>query len=79
MATILYVSTYGSDEATRATMPFHMAMGAVEAGHTPQIALAGEATYLMKDYIAQQIRGMGVPPLTELLQKLMDHSVPIAV
>jgi predicted peroxiredoxin len=79
MATILYVSTAGSDDPTRATIPFVAAMGAVEAGHQPQIALVGEATYIMKDYIADQIHGVGWPPLKELLQKAIDHSIPIYV
>lgn len=46
MATILYVGTYGSDDPTRASLPFHAAIGAIEAGHQPQIALMGEATYV---------------------------------
>jgi len=50
MATVLYISTFGSDDPTRATLPFVSALGALEAGHKAQIALVGEATYLMKDY-----------------------------
>lgn len=53
MATILYVSTCGSDDPTRATLPFVAALGAVTAGHRPQIMLAGEATYLMKDFVVE--------------------------
>ena len=49
MATILYVGTAGSDDPTRAGLPFNFALGAVEAGHQPMIFLAGEAAYLMKD------------------------------
>lgn len=79
MATILYFSSHGSDRPTDATIAFHMAMGAIEAGHQPVIALAGEATYLMKDYVAEQIRGVGVPPLLELMQKAVEHGVPIAI
>jgi len=43
MATILYVGTAGSDDPTRAGLPFNFAIGAIEAGHQPQIFLAGEA------------------------------------
>jgi uncharacterized protein involved in oxidation of intracellular sulfur len=77
MATILYIATHGSDDPTRATMPFFMALGAVEAGHKAQIALAGEAAYLMKDYIVEQISGMGLPPLKELLPKVIAHGIPV--
>ena len=51
MATILYSSTHGSDDPTRATIPFVMALGAVEAGHQAEIALIGEAAHLAKDVI----------------------------
>ncbi len=75
MATILYVSTYGSDDPTRATLPFVAALGAIEAGHTAQIFLAGEATYLMKDVIDEQVHGVGWPPLKELLPKAVAQGV----
>ena len=79
MATILYVSTSGSDDPTRATIPFVTALGAVEAGHQAQVALLGEATYIMKDYIAEQIHGVGWPALSELLTKAIGQGVPIYV
>lgn len=79
MATILYVSTYGSDDPTRATLPFVAALGAVEAGHKPQVFLAGEAANLMKDVIADQVHGVGWAPMKELLQKAIANGVPIFV
>ncbi len=79
MATILYVSTFGSDDPTRATLPFVAANGALEAGHQPQIFLAGEAAFLMKDTVADQVHGVGWPPFKELLQKMIANSVPIYV
>src|SRR5437867_11620453 len=79
MATILYASSFGSDAPTRASIPFVAAMGAVEAGHQPQIALLGEATYLMKDYIADLVAGVGLAPLKDVLSKLIANSVPIYV
>jgi len=79
MATILYTSSWGSDDSTRATMPFLAALGAVEAGHQAEIILLGEATYLLKDYIVDQIDGVGWPPLRELLPQVIEHGVPIHV
>ena len=79
MATIFYISSFGSDDPTRATLPFVTALGAVDAGHQAQIALMGEATYLMKDFIAEQIHGVGWPPLKDLLAKVIAHGVPIYV
>ena len=77
MATILYSTSYGSDDATRATIPFVAALGALEAGHQPQIALLGEATYLMKDSVAAAIHGVGFAPLSELLAKAIENEIPI--
>jgi hypothetical protein len=32
MTTIVYAGTHGPDDPTRATLPFHLANGALEAG-----------------------------------------------
>lgn len=56
-----------------------MAVGAIEVGYQPQIALMGEATYLMKAEIAGHIQGVGMPSLAELLSKLVEHQVPVYV
>ena len=79
MTTILYISTFGSDDPTRATITFVGAKGAVDAGYEAQIALVGEATYLMKDTVADQIHGVGWPPLRELLNQVIEHGIPIFV
>ncbi len=79
MATILYVGTSGSDDPTRAGFPFNFALGAVEAGHQPEIFLAGEAAYLMKDPVAGQVHPVGMPHLTEMLKKVIEHRIPIYV
>ena len=79
MSTILYVGTFSSDDPTRATLPFVLSPGAFEAGHRAEIALLGEAVYLMKDYVIDQIHGVGFPPLKEILPAVIDHSVPIYV
>ena len=79
MSTILYVATVGSDDPTRVSLSFVAAAGAVEAGHQAQIALLGEATYLMKGDIFEQVYGVGLPPLKDVLPKLIDHGVPIYV
>ena len=63
MTTILYISSWGSDDSTQATMPFLGALGAIESGHQAEIILLGEATYLLQDYIVEQIDGVGWPPL----------------
>ena len=79
MATLLYIGTSGTDDPTRATFPFLMAKGAIDAGHETGIILQGEAAPLIKDSIAAQVQGIGVPPLKELLEFLVARDVRISV
>lgn len=79
MAKILYSTSHGSDDPTRASIAFVAAIGAVDAGHEAAITLLGEATYLMKDAIADQIDGVGWPPLRELLPQVIKHGTPVYV
>ena len=79
MAKILFVGTHGADEPTRATFPFMEAKGAIEAGHETGIILMMEAVPLIKDRVAAQIQGVGVPPLKELMDFLFAHDIRISV
>ena len=79
MATILYTSTHGTNDPTRATLPFLGALGALEAGHQGQILLQGEATHLLKDYLVEQIHGVGWAPLSEIFAKVVQNKIPIFV
>jgi predicted peroxiredoxin len=79
MATILYVGTAGSDDPTRAGLPFNFALGAVEAGHQAQIFLAGEAAYLMKDDVAAAVMPVAMAPLREMLEATVSKGIPIFV
>jgi predicted peroxiredoxin len=79
MAKILYVATAGSHDPTRATLPFEFALGAIEAGHDPELYLTAEAVYLLHEDVAAAVVGVGLPPLHEAFKKLVDHRVPIFV
>jgi uncharacterized protein involved in oxidation of intracellular sulfur len=79
MASILFSSSYGSDDPTRATLPFLGAIAAAESGHETAIALVGEGVYLMKDYILNQVHGVGWPPLGDLMQKAMGLGIPFYI
>ena len=76
---LLYIGTAGTDDPTRATFPFLMAKGAIEAGHEAGIILMGEAAPLIKDSIAAQVHGVGIPPLKELAEFLFARDVRISV
>ena len=79
MVKLLYVGTRGTDDPTQATFPFLMAKGAIEGGHETGIILMGEAAPLIKDHIAQQVHGVGIPPLKELMDFLVSQEVRITV
>ena len=79
MARILYYGNSGSNDPTRAGLTFNHALGAIDAGHQAEIFLAGEATYLLKDHIAKEVFPVAMPPLKDLMSKVIEHRVPIYV
>ena len=79
MAKLLISATHGSDNATRAAMPFFVAKGAKESGIDVGIALALDATVLVKPDIRKHVQPHGQPPLEELFQFAVDHRIPIYV
>ncbi len=79
MAKILFIGTHGTDDPTRVTFPFMEAKGAIEAGHETGIILMLEAAPLIKDHIAAQVQGIGVPPLKQLRAWPFARNVRISV
>jgi predicted peroxiredoxin len=77
MARLLIISTHGSEDPTRAGLAFFFAKGAVEAGHKPEIVLAGDASVLARKAVADSVIAMGIPPLKELVQFALDNNVPV--
>ena len=76
----VYMSTSGADDPTRASLPLHLAVnGSVEVGHDVTVILAGDATEMLLGDNLDQIEGVGVPPMRELVTKLRDHAVPVYV
>jgi predicted peroxiredoxin len=43
------------------------------------VVLAGDATELLKAEVRDPVRGVGIPPLTELFEACRDRGVPIHV
>jgi predicted peroxiredoxin len=79
MSKLLYVGTYGTDDPTRATMPFIGAVGALKRGHEPSIVMMGESVYMFLGDIVDRVHGVGFPPLRQLLDQLVDAKVPIHI
>jgi predicted peroxiredoxin len=75
---ILYMANSGSSDATRASIPLHLAVnGSLEVGHTVGVVLAGDATELLKRETRESLTGLGVPPMADLIGKARQHAVRI--
>ena len=79
LATILIVTATGPTDVTRASVPFHIGVNGVAAsGNRCGIALAGDATDLVKDEY-RDLRGVGIPPLADLLTGCVEKGVDVYV
>jgi predicted peroxiredoxin len=77
---LLIVASSGSTDPTRASIPFHIAVnGAKPAGVEVGVALAGDATELLKPDIIANVYGQGLPPLRDLLDKCLEQNVSFYV
>ncbi len=79
MARILAVGTYGSDDPTRAALPLITAQGAIDGGHEAQVALLGEATYLLRPGLADEVVAVAFGNVGERMRALIDQGVPFYV
>ena len=76
----LYFVTAGAADATRASIPLHLAVnGSVEVGHETAVLFVGDAAELLSEETANRLEGVGVPPIRELMAKLLEHRVPVYV
>jgi predicted peroxiredoxin len=76
----VYMVTTGTDDPTKASLPLHLAAnGSVEVGHDTTVVLVGDATEMLFGDNLEQMQGIGVPSVRELVAKLRDHSVPVYV
>jgi predicted peroxiredoxin len=60
-------------------MPFHVAKGAIEAGHQVSISLMVDAPAILKNEVRDAIVGVAVPPLKDLLQFAIEQGVRVYV
>ena len=73
---LLIVAATGAGDPTRASIPFHIAAnGASGAGVECAIAFAGDAAELIKPHVIAEVRGVGIPPLQDLMEKCVAQSV----
>ena len=80
MAKLLITTVAGPSDSTRASLGFHMAVnGAVKNQIETSIAMAGDAVELLKPGVAETVRGVGVPPLADLLSGCVTAGLRIFV
>jgi predicted peroxiredoxin len=79
MARILVVATHGTDDPTKSGLAFSAAVGALGAGKDVGIALLGEAAYLANPVVAKGVHGIGLPPLSEMIEKVVQGKVRVYV
>ena len=79
MAQLLITGTYGTDDPTRASMPFHIAKGAKEAGFDVAVVLANDAPVVLKDAVRDSLLGVGMPAFKDLFQFAVDNGVKVYV
>lgn len=79
MAKIFVVATHATDDPTKSSLAFIVAVGAIGAGKEVTIGLVGEAAYLAKEAVAKSVHGVGFQPLSELIQKVVQAKIPVYV
>ncbi len=79
MGSLLVHITHGPEAPTRAALGCTVARAAREAGHDVTVFLAGDAAYIMKDAVIENMRGLGTGSLGEAVSALVDAGVPIYV
>lgn len=67
------------EDPTKSTLAFATAVGALGAGKEVSIALLGDGAYLAKAEVAKSIHGVGFPPLSQLIEKVVNGKVTVYV
>ena len=79
MPKLLITGTCGPSDPNRASLPFHIAKGAREAGIDVSIVLANDGPYVMQDGLRDTILGVGMPPLKDLFSFAVSNNIRIYV
>ena len=77
---VLYISSSGSVDPTRASIPWHLAVnGSLESNQTARLVLVGDAAELVRVDVRNTVEGVGVPPLRDLMAKAVERAVLVHV
>jgi predicted peroxiredoxin len=73
---LLIVAATGPADHTRASIAFHIAAnGARAQGVDCGVAFAGDAVELIKADVIDAVKGVGIPPLRDLMDKCVAQGV----
>ena len=76
----LYLVSKGTTDPTGASVPVHLAVnGSVEVGHDTQLLLVGDGAEVAMSDKSEELAGLGLPPMRELLTKVKEHHIPVFV
>ena len=77
---VLYISSSGSSDPTRASIPWHLAVnGSIESNQNARLVLVGDAAEMLRAEVRDAIEGVGLPPLRDLVAKAVERSVAVHV
>ena len=77
---ILYTLSSGTGDPTKASIPLHLAVnGSVPNGDDVAVLLAGDGTEFLLDGNVEKTEGVGLPPMAELMAKVLEHGIPVYV
>ena len=77
---VAYFITTGKSDATRASVPWHLALnGSVENGDEVSLILGGDAADLLDPAVRDSMQGLGLPSMKDLSDKARVTGVPIFV
>ncbi len=79
MSKLLIVGTHGPEDPSRASLPFHIGKGALEAGCQLDIILGNDASLVMKESVRDSLFGVAMPPLKELFQFVVSAKARIYI
>ena len=80
MAKLLITTSTGASDPTRASVPLHIALnGAVKGGTDVAVAFAGDGAEVLKPDVYKSLRGVGVPPMGDLIDGLAKAKVTFYV
>jgi predicted peroxiredoxin len=60
-------------------MPFVTATGAIRGGKEVSIVLIADAAYLANEAVANKVFAVGFPPLSKLIEQVVEANVPVFV